>query len=51
MFSSCSHICEKGCSVLEALSEGKIEKTRHASYVSMYDEVKDIKEWQIKGKN
>ncbi|MEE1060516.1 MAG: ribosome small subunit-dependent GTPase A [Ruminococcus sp.] len=51
MFSSCSHICEKGCSVLNALSEGKIEKTRHASYVNMYDEVKDIKEWQLKGKN
>ena len=50
MFSTCSHTCEKGCSILEALKEGKIEKTRHTSYVTMYDEVKDIREWQIKGK-
>lgn len=46
-FTSCAHICEKGCSVLEALNNGKIEKTRHQSYVSMYNEVKDIKSWQV----
>lgn len=47
-FTSCAHLCEKGCSVLEAMSEGKIEKSRHQSYVSMYNEVKDIKQWQLK---
>lgn len=47
-FTSCSHTCEKGCSILEALNDGKIEKTRHQSYVSMYNEVKDIKLWQLK---
>ena len=47
-FSSCMHICEKGCAVLEALSENKINKSRHNSYVSMYNEVKDIKEWNLK---
>ncbi len=45
-FTSCSHICEKGCSILNALNEQKIENTRHQSYVTMYNEVKDIKPWQ-----
>ena len=48
MFTSCSHTCEKGCRILEALSNGEIEETRHRSYVQMYNEVKDIKSWQIK---
>lgn len=47
-FSSCMHICEKGCRILQAVSDGEIEKSRHNSYVNMYNEVKDIKEWQIK---
>lgn len=47
-FTSCAHICEKGCRVLQALADGEIEKTRHESYVQMYNEVKDLKPWQIK---
>ncbi len=45
-FTSCAHICEKGCSIIEAVKEGKISKSRHNSYLAMYNEVKDIKEWQ-----
>lgn len=47
-FTSCSHTAEQGCAVLEALGEGKIAPTRHRSYVSMYNEVKDIKPWNMK---
>lgn len=47
-FTSCSHTCEKGCKIIEAVENGVISKSRHNSYVSMYNEVKDIKEWQIK---
>ena len=47
-FTSCAHVCEKGCAVLEALREGSIEPSRHDSYVAMYNEVKDIKHWQLK---
>ncbi len=46
-FTSCSHTCEKGCAVLQAVKENKIQKSRHESYVAMYNEIKDIKEWQI----
>ena len=47
-FTSCRHICEKGCNVIKAVEEGKINPSRHNSYVEMYNEVKDIKEWQKK---
>ena len=47
-FVSCAHVCEKGCSIIEAVNEGKIQKSRHDSYVAMYNEVKDIKEWERK---
>lgn len=47
-FTSCAHICEKGCAVLEAVKKGEIHPSRHASYVAMYNEVKDRKEWQKK---
>ncbi|HHZ06221.1 MAG TPA: ribosome small subunit-dependent GTPase A [Clostridiales bacterium] len=45
-FISCAHICEKGCAVLQAVKDGKISHSRHNSYVEMYNEVKDIKDWQ-----
>lgn len=47
-FQSCAHIGEKGCAVCAAVAAGNIPKTRHESYVAMYNEVKDIKEWQRK---
>ena len=45
-FPSSSHTCEKGCAVLEAVREGKISRSRHESYVALYQEVKDWKEWK-----
>lgn len=50
-FTSCSHTCEKGCAILQAVEEGKISRSRHESYCSMYQEVKDVKQWQQKSKN
>ena len=47
-FNNCAHINDKGCAVVQAVREGKIAKSRHDSYVAMYNEVKDIKEWQQK---
>lgn len=44
-FVSCSHTVDKGCAVLEALCDGKIEKTRHESYKAMYSEAKELKKW------
>ena len=47
-FNSCTHRLEKGCSVIKAVLDGEISKSRHASYVSMYNELKDIKKWELK---
>ncbi len=46
-FSTCSHTRDKGCKIIEAVSEGKIHPSRHENYVAMYNEVKDLKEWQL----
>ena len=45
-FTGCSHRTEKGCAVRQALAEGKLSQTRYDSYCAMYDEVKDVKDWQ-----
>ncbi|MDD6174263.1 MAG: ribosome small subunit-dependent GTPase A [Firmicutes bacterium] len=45
-FSSCTHRCERGCAVLDAVQRGEIAASRHQSYCMMYDEVKDVKEWE-----
>lgn len=42
----CNHIKEKGCAVLQAVKEGKIPASRHRSYVRLFEELKDLKEWQ-----
>lgn len=47
-YTGCSHTQEKGCAILEALAKGEIEPTRHASYLAMYAEVKNLKEWELK---
>ena len=46
-FTGCSHTVEKGCAVLKALDEGKIEPSRHESYKALYEEAKQIKEWEL----
>ena len=49
-FTSCSHTCEKGCAVLKAVNEGSIARSRFESYCEMYQEIKDVKQWQQKSK-
>ncbi len=49
-FTSCSHTSEKGCAVIEALRNGKIQKSRHDSYVSLSNELKDVTAWNTKQK-
>ncbi len=50
-FTSCSHTCEKGCSVLKAAAEGKIAKSRIENYGAMYQEIKGVKKWEQKSKH
>ena len=47
-FVGCRHVKEKGCAVLAAMKEGKIPRSRHASYVRLAEELKDVNEWDKK---
>ena len=47
-FVNCSHTKEKGCAVIAAVSEGKIAPSRHESYKEMYEQAKQLKEWEHK---
>ena len=46
-FTGCAHVKEKGCAILAAVENGEIAKTRHESYVKLYESVKDLKEWEL----
>ena len=45
-FRDCSHTKEKGCAVIEAVENGEISRSRHTSYCEMYEEAKQIKDWE-----
>lgn len=45
-FTGCSHRSEKGCAVRAALEEGKLSATRYQSYLTMYEEASQLKEWE-----
>lgn len=46
-FTGCAHVKEKGCAVLAAVEAGKIARSRHESYVKLYNSVKDLKKWEL----
>ena len=47
-FADCAHVKELGCAVIEAVERGEICPGRHASYVRLHDELKDLREWNTK---
>lgn len=47
-FRTCNHIGEKGCMVKEAVEEGIIAESRYENYVSLYNRLKEIKDWERK---
>ncbi len=44
-FTSCMHVNEKGCGLIEAVNRGDIQKSRHESYVALMNELKDVSPW------
>ncbi len=44
-YTKCSHTKEDGCLIRAAVAEGKIAESRYASYLSIYGDVKDKKDW------
>jgi len=47
-FNDCKHLKEPGCAVTEALSLGKIKKSRYDSYVRMYELSAQNNFWEAK---
>ncbi|MEG1446060.1 MAG: ribosome small subunit-dependent GTPase A [Ruthenibacterium sp.] len=45
-FTGCSHRSEKGCAVRAAAQAGEIDATRYASYVALYNEASETKDWE-----
>ena len=45
-FQDCAQIKEKGCAVLSAVRAGKIPGSRHESYVRLYEQAKQIPDWE-----
>lgn len=48
-FVGCAHGKEKGCAVLRAVKRGEIPKSRHESYLRLYQAAKEHKAWEKKG--
>lgn len=49
-FTSCLHVKDKGCRIIQAVNAGEIPVSRHESYCTMMEEAKNIKEWEIRKK-
>ncbi len=47
-FQDCAHVKEKGCAILAAVKAGEIPKTRHQSYVRLYEQAKAVPDWERK---
>ena len=47
-FRDCAHVGEKGCAIIAAMTQGEIQKTRHDSYMRLYEKAQEIKSWQKK---
>lgn len=46
-FTSCAHVNDKGCKICEAVENGEISSVRHENYISLYNQAKEIKEWEL----
>lgn len=40
-YTKCTHLREEGCKIIEAVENGDIPKSRHESYVTLYEELKN----------
>ena len=46
-FTSCAHVNDKGCKICEAVENGEISSVRHENFISLYNQAKEIKEWEL----
>ena len=46
-FIGCAHGKEKGCAVREAVEAGMIARSRYQSYLRLYEQAKELNQWEI----
>lgn len=46
-FIGCAHGKEKGCAVREAVESGMIARSRYQSYLRLYEQAKELNQWEI----
>ena len=44
-FSGCNHVSEPGCAVLSAVKEKIVSKSRHKSYLNLFEDLKAVKKY------
>ncbi len=44
-YTKCSHLCEEGCAICNAVKDSIISRSRHQSYVLMYNDLKNKHSW------
>lgn len=47
-YTDCTHLSDEDCAILHAISEGKVAKSRHDSYVGLYHVLKNKHSWDKK---
>lgn len=47
-YTRCTHLCEDGCAIYNAVKSGEIPTSRHNSYVALYNVLKNKKPWDKK---
>ncbi len=45
-YTDCTHLCEEGCAVVEAVRRKEISVSRHESYKTLYSILKEKKKWK-----
>ncbi len=45
-YTKCTHRTEEGCRIIDAVNDGRIEKSRHESYHTLYNELSRTKAWE-----
>lgn len=47
-YKGCTHLCEQGCAIVEAVEKNEIPKSRHESFVALYNVLKNKNKWDKK---
>ncbi len=46
-YTKCSHRTEDGCKIVEGVENGTIARSRHESYLVLYEELSKTKDWEL----